>query len=239
MDPDRARYLAAVEARYVTLRGRGFALSARDVVRVERWRTGGIPLAGALRVLEDGVRDFRRAWRRGEGAPRTLAYFERALDDAMAQRAARLVGASDATADPPPDPDGAGAAPDPGAPDPRFDHLLAAVEAAGQPLPDGPLRELLRQTWRRLRFGRDAGEDLWALTADLDRVIVAELAALVPPETRDALAHDADLAVARAGGARMSAEARREHHRFELEARIREAYGVPELLEVLLEPQAL
>jgi len=231
VDPDRARYLAAVEARYVTLRGRGYALSARDVVRVERWRERGVPLKVAERVLEDGVREFRRTWRLGEGAPRSLRYFERALDEAMAQRQARLVGAGDAA------PEIAAAEAEEAASgrDPRYAALLAAVESAGQRLPDGAARQALRRAWQQLRGGRDRGEDLWTLTADVDRAIVAELQALVPPERRAALEAEAEAAVADVGGARMSAEARREHHRFELDARVRATFEVPELLEVLLE----
>ncbi|TNF23634.1 MAG: hypothetical protein EP329_27040, partial [Deltaproteobacteria bacterium] len=107
-DPaERARYLGAVEARYVALRGRGYALSARDVERVEGWRTSGVPLFVALRVLEDGVREFRRAWRTGEGAPRSLAYFGEQITEVMRRRGARLLVAGGVDAE------AAGGAPEP------------------------------------------------------------------------------------------------------------------------------
>ena len=224
---DRARYLSAVEVRFVALRGRGYALSARDVERVEGWRRAGVPLDVALRVLEDGVREYRRTWRSGEGAPRTLSYFSEQVTLVMKRRGAMLLAPSG---------DAAERAP---AADDRWGSVLAAVEAAGQGQSDPEAREVLRRAWRRLRAGREAGEDVWALTGEVDSAIVAELGALLSPERLEGLSRAADVAIERAGGARMSVQARGEYHRFELDLRVREALGVPELLEVLLDEPAL
>jgi len=224
---DRARYLSAVEARFVTLRGRGYALSARDVERVEKWRTSGVPLHVALRVLEDGVREYRRTWRRGEGGPRSLAYFGEQIGEVMRQRGARLV--TPAVEDDAPE----------AVPEDRWERLLGAVEAAGKRQRDERAREVLRRAWRRLRAGRDAEEDVWALTAEVDSAIVAELVELLPRAQLEGLSEAAREAVERAGGARMSEQARGESHRFELDLRVRDALAVPELLEVLLDEPAM
>lgn len=229
MEDDAGGYLSAVEGRFVALRRRGYMLSARDVARVEAWHARGVPLAVALRVLEEGVRAFRRE-RRVAGGPRGLGYFEAAIREAMRARAERLVGTSalgeeDEALEG--DPDRVGR---------LYQRLLEALEAAGRGAQPGPVRDVLRRAWVRARAASASGEDIWALTAALDGEILHAVMAVVPGDVRDALADEARRAVDAAGGARMGSEARAELEVFEREARLRAHASVPELLEVLLDP---
>ena len=84
---EESGYVGAIEQAYVELRGQGYMLSPRDVEVVVAWRRRGVPLDVALRVLEEGVVDYRRMWLVA-GAPRSIAYFEGRMRDAMAAREA-------------------------------------------------------------------------------------------------------------------------------------------------------
>lgn len=237
MDVDAGAYLSAVEGRFVALRRRGYMLSARDVARVEAWHARGVPLAVALRVLEDGVRAFRRE-RRVAGGPRGLGYFEPAIREAMRARSARLVGTS-GLVEPggPPSDEADEASGGEGDRQARlYARLLAALEGAGRTARDGPVRDALRRAWVRAREAAAAGDDIWALTAELDGEILRAVTAVVPSAARDAVADEARRAVAAAGSSRMGAEARAELEGFERDARLRAYASVPELLEVLLDP---
>ncbi len=231
MDEAGAAYLRALEARYVALRGRGYMLSARDVDRVLAWRERGVPLNVALRVVEEGTLAWRRSQRR-VGAPRSLSFFERPVREAVQRRAHLGLDASrpEAAA---PGAGGAGAG-DQGRQSP-WSAPLGALEVAGKAQGDDAVRAVLRRAWRRLRAGREADEDVWALTAEVDAAIVVELAEVVGAATLEVLRAEAAAALEPTAGERMSEQARQERYRFELNQRLRDRASVPELLEVLLE----
>ncbi len=226
MDDEGAAYLRALESRYVALRGRGFMLSAHDVARIERWRERQVPLRVALRVIEEGTLEWRRSQRR-VGAPRTLGYFDRGIREAQRKRAERGL---DVDRGQPP-----AAAPTEVAGETVWDQLLAGVAVAGRAQHDDRVRDTLRRAWRRLRAGRDAGEDVWALTAEVDAAIVVELAEAVGVPGLAAVRSEAEVALQATDSGRMTEQARQERYRFELNHLLRSRLGVPELLEVLLE----
>ena len=207
-------YLAAVEARFVALRGQGFALSARDVGRVLAWEREGVPLRIALAVVEEAMRRWRN-----DGARRapTLGLMERSIEAAMKRRAERSITTAAATSD-----------------DAPWPKLRAAIEAAGADHADGAVRSLLRRVWATLRREEAAQADAWAVAARLDAELVTDLAARLAPAEAAALEAACCSATDAAGGARMSERARTERFALERARWLRERFGVPELLAVML-----
>ncbi len=231
MDPERAAYLAAVESRFLTHRGRGFLLSPRDVALVDGWRTRGVPVKVVLQALDEGMARFRQGHPDGAPVPGTLAYFAGHVEEAVRSRRERLLGLMEAGGDAGV---AASAAGDSGG------GLAAAIEAlveAGRRQEREAAREVLRGAWRRLKQasgGEGDAADVWSLTAAVDRAIVDGLWSSLTGEERAALEAAAEASVAASGGATMSVVARRDRLRFELDAAVRRRFGVPELVEVLL-----
>lgn len=210
-----ARYLRDIESRFVALRGRGFALSARDVARVLKWRNDGVPLRTALGVIDEAMRRWR-----ADGARRspTLGGLERSVQAAMKRRAERVI---------------ATAPIEPKAGADEWTQLRGAIEAAGAAQADERSRSILRRAWATLRAEEKKGGDAWAIAARLDvELVEACMSVLTGPE-REAMNAAARAGLSRAGG-QMSEAARAERTRFEEAHWTRERFGIPDLVGVLL-----
>lgn len=214
---EAARYLRDIEARFVALRGRGFALSARDVGRVLAWRSGGVPLRVALGVIEEAMRRWR-----ADGARRTptLGGLERSVQAAMKRRAERLVTTAVAS-----EPAQAGGD--------EWSRLRGAIEAAGTAQDDARARSILRRAWATLKREEAAGGDAWATAARLDAELVEAAMALLDEADRAAMSQAARTGTERAGGL-MSLAARAERMRFEEARWTRARFGLPDLVGELL-----
>lgn len=216
--PDEAaRYLRDIEARFVALRGRGFALSARDVGRVLAWHSGGVPLRVALGVIEEAMRRWR-----ADGARRTptLGGLERSVQAAMKRRAERLVTTAAASE---PAPRGGD----------EWSRLRAAIEAAGTSQGDVRVRSILRRAWATLRQAELHAGDPWLVAARLDVDLVEAAMALLDKVERTAMHAAAQGATEQAGGL-MSEAARAERMRFEEARWTRARFGLPDLVGELL-----
>lgn len=221
-----ARYVREVEVRFVALRGRGFALSARDVGRVLEWAEREVPLHVVLTALEDAMRRWR-----ADGARRapTLGMLQRAVDAAMKRRAGRAITQA-AQVD-------AGERPDEGVPvaaKAAWARLKRAVEAAGAQA-GARARSILRRAWVRLRDEEAAKADVWSVAAALDLELIDEHAAILDEAERATMRQACDEAMERAGARRMSEAARRERLAFEEARWIRQRFVLPELVGVLLD----
>ena len=214
-EQDEARYLRDIETRFVALRGRGFALSARDVARVLKWRTDGVPLRTALGVIDEAMRRWR-----ADGARRTptLGGLERSVLAAMKRRAERVIATAPA---------------DPGTGADEWTRLRAAIEQAGAAQADERSRSILRRAWATLRAEEKKGGDAWAIAARLDVELVEACMAILSAPEREAMSAAAQAGAARAGGP-MSEAARAERTRFEEARWARERFGIPDLVGVLL-----
>ena len=159
-----------------------------------------------------------RRWR-NDGARRapTLGLMERSIEAAMKRRAERLITTAAATSD-----------------DAPWPKLRAAIEAAGADHADGAVRSLLRRVWATLKREEAAQADAWAVAARLDTELVTDLAARLAPAEAAALEAACRSATEAAGGARMSERARTERFALERARWLRERFGVPELLAVML-----
>ncbi|MGM0574423.1 MAG: hypothetical protein ACQEXJ_01640 [Myxococcota bacterium] len=222
MDPDRARYLRAVEEAFVALRGRGLMLSPRDVALVDAWRERGVPVRVVIRAVEQGAERFAASHPPGTPLPSTLAYFATQVDDAVVLwRERNLAWSADDEQDE--------AAGDPDADRRR---LLDALAEIGRAQDDEAARGVLRRAWRLVK---DAApdEDPWALTPGVEATIVGGLEATLAPAEREALRAEAAAAVEAAGGDAMSEAARAEQLQVEVERRVRARFALPELVEVL------
>jgi len=212
---DAARYLRDIESRFVALRGRGFALSARDVARVLKWRADGVPLRTALGVIDEAMRRWR-----ADGARRspTLGGLERSVQAAMKRRAERVI--ATVASVPGPDAD-------------EWTRLRAAIEQAGASQADERARSILRRAWATLKVEEKKGGDAWAIAARLDVELVEACMAILTGAEREALNAAAQAGSKRAGG-QMSEAARAERTRFEEARWARERFAIPDLVGVLL-----
>lgn len=217
VDDEAARYLRDIEARFVALRGRGFALSARDVGRVLAWRAGEVPLRVALGVIEEAMRRWR-----ADGARRTptLGGLERSIQAAMKRRAERLM-MNAATSES----DARGGD--------EWSRLRGAIEAAGAAQGDARARSILRRAWATLKREEAAGADAWATAARLDAELVEAVMALFDEADTEAMYAAVSAGLRRAGG-EMSEAARVDRIRFEEARWTRERFGIPDLVGELL-----
>lgn len=198
----------------MALRGRGFALSARDVGRALSWYERGVPLRLALEVIEDAL----RRWRTDGGLRQpTLGGMERTIQAAMKRRAERRVlETTDSGADPE-----------------AFERLKAAVEAAGRACDDERQRAILRQTWTALGRSEAGGQDPWTVAPELDQRQLESFEAFLSAAERAERDRDVAEVVARSPQ-RMSAAALSERRAFETAAWTRTRFGLPDLIGVLL-----
>jgi len=209
-----ARFLREIETRFVVLRGRGFALTARDVGRVLDWSARGVPLRVVMQVLEEAMRRWR-----ADGAKRapTLGGLERSIEAAMKRRAERVVSQVD----------------DAGADGSEWAKLKRAVEVAGVAQTEESARTLLRRVWATLKREEEAKADAWVVAARLDVELAEAFDVLLVGDARGEMARAVEDAVAQAGG-NMSNAAASERRLFERARWTRRRYGLPELVGVLL-----
>ncbi len=214
-DEARARYLREIEMRFVVLRGRGFALSARDVGRVLEWSARGVPLRVVMGVLEEAMRRWRADGARG--VRRRSAGIERSIDAAMKRRAERVISKAD----------------DAGQDGTEWARLRRAVEVAGSAQSDEAARAILRRAWATLKREEEAKADAWAIAARLDVELAEAFEAIITDGDRPALAREVEDALALAGG-HMSNAAATERRLFERARWTRRRYALPDLVGVLL-----
>jgi hypothetical protein len=207
-------YVREVEALFVALVGRGFALSSRDVGRVLKWHEDGVPLRIVLGTLDEAMR--RR--KSGEGPQRvmTLGLLERSIGAAMKRRAERMVANSSAAVTPVSD---------------GWTRLRQAIEHAGRASAE-PMKQVLRQAWTRVASAEAEGRDAWVVAAELDEVLTVKMEATLNAEgAAEMAAHVAG----KVGDAdKMSAGARAERESFERACYLRKRFEVPELVAVML-----
>ncbi len=208
------RYLREVEARFVALRGRGFALSARDVGRVLAWRERGVPLGLVLGVIEEAMRRWR-----ADGARRvpTLGGLERSVEAALKRRAERAIVQVDDAG-----PDGS-----------AWPRLKAAIEQAGVAQTEPRVREVLRRAWASLAQDERGGADPWEVAARLDEALTAELVTLLGETERAAMEREVTAAIGESARA-MSERALAERQAFEAARWTRARFRVPDLVGELL-----
>lgn len=208
------RYLRDIENRFVALRGRGFALSARDVGRVLEWNARGVPLRVVLQVMEEAMRRWR-----ADGARRapTLGGLERSIEAAMKRRAERVITKAE----------------DAGADGSEWARLRRAVEVAGVAQTEETARAILRRVWATLKREEEAKADAWVVAARLDVELAEAFDVLVVGDARAEMTREVDDAVAKAGG-HMSIAAATERRLFERARWARRRYGLPDLVGVLL-----
>jgi len=210
----QSQFLREVETRFVALRGRGFALSARDVGRVLDWSARGVPLRVVLGVLEEAMRRWR-----ADGAKRapTLGGLERSIDAAMKRRAERVITKAD----------------DAGQDGTEWARLRRAVEGAGGAQDSEGGRAILRRAWATLKREEEARSDAWLVAARLDVELAEAFEAIIGQGEREAMGREVDFALAKAGG-HMSNAAATERRLFEQARWTRRRYGLPDLVGVLL-----
>lgn len=231
-DDDLGAYVREVEARYLELVGRGFAMSARDVGRVMRWFEDGVPLRTVLATLDEAARRRRAQPQVGAEALErlTLGHLERSVAAAMKRRLTRVSArevpyetqapdeAREASSG---DRSGVGAA-----------TLLAAIEVAGGAAPE-PVRAVLRRAWLRVAEAEARGEDLWELAPLLDEEVARGLLEALSEAEHRRL--EAELTTRCARLSTTASEVAVLEARSFLRARlVRERFAVPELMAVLL-----
>lgn len=206
-------YVREVEARFLELEGRGFALSAQDVGRVLAWHADGVPLRVVLAALDEADRK-RRAELKAERL--TLGRLARTVDAAMKRRLERVASpvASYASAQ------GAAAS----ATGDAWSALDAALGAAN----DAAATVVV---WARdlLAARKAEGVDVWQAAEELDGLLVERLAAELSDAERSVL-----LATLPPPEASASEDARAERRAFLWARVVRERFAVPELVPVLL-----
>lgn len=205
-------YLQAVEAHFVALRGKGYALSGRDVGRVLAWQAEGVPLRVVLQALDE------EATRRGPGLahaarPVTLGSFARTVREGAARWAERhptLEGAPTAA---------------------EVDRFACLREALGGLEGRADIGVVVRQASRRLSELESAGVDAWSAARALDELIAEELHRTLDAEVRAEVAREVESRL----DPRASPQANAEKADFERARAVRERLGVPELLPVMLD----
>lgn len=201
-------YVREVEARFLELEGRGFALSAQDVGRVLAWHADGVPLRVVLAALEEADRK-RRAELNAERL--TLGRIVRSVDAAMKRRLERVASPTVAYRT--------------GAPATGDDSWRALEEVLG----DGRWSAVLAPARAALVEKKAAGQDPWQAAEEVDRLVVERLTEELTESARAEL-----MATLPPPEASASEEARAERQAFLWARAVRERFGVPELVSVLL-----
>lgn len=214
MSDDDEAYFKAIEAQFIALQGRGYAISGRDVGRVLAWRAQGVPLRLVVGQLQQSFSERRNPV---ADRPASLGMVARDVEAAMRRRAERQVPAS--VSEPSPSERGQ-----------RIALIESTLVGVGQRA-DPRARPALREAWRRLRELADQDVSPWRVADELDALIGAALAKLLDERARAELEAAIDARV----NPHMDAEARAEKVAFELARALRERFAVPELLGVLLD----
>ncbi|MEW5738100.1 MAG: hypothetical protein AB1938_04200 [Myxococcota bacterium] len=208
--PDSASFHEKVQDCFVAHRGRGVALSAKDVELLDEWAEAGVP----VEVIARGIRKAAEAavWDapEGEGLLRSLAACRRQVNAEIAKYLKLSAGKT-----------GAGA-PNEVDDEPfhvqRHKKLKAALKKIGK------AHEALLPAVKRLLAGLPTPEDFDASNRQ-EELALAVLTRAIPYEERRVLLREASRLVEKAGAA--SKRARRESLRFHRAALIRHHLGVP------------
>lgn len=213
-------YVREVEARFLELEGRGFALSAQDVGRVLAWHADGVPLRVVLSALEEADRK-RRSELTAERL--TLGRLTRAVESAMKRRLERVASPVAAYGAVPPAP------------------ALAPSNASRDASQDTPWRALEEALGNQAELGalvaaraalaacKAERRDVWQAAEEVDRLMIERLTADLSEDARAEL-----MATLPPPEASASEEARAERHAFLWARALRERFAVPELVSVLL-----
>ncbi|MBD90586.1 MAG: hypothetical protein CL940_09625 [Deltaproteobacteria bacterium] len=212
MSPERQAYLSAIERTFVTLRGRGFMLSPKEVALVDRWFEAEVPARVVIRTLQDG---FARRSQRRQPPPSTLTYFESQIEVAIDDWHRKHTGAPTTSSIEEETPGTQVSA--------AFDVLIAASSS--------PQVEALLNRLRSEIEPVDDDVDVYALTTDLDERIVAGLSDLLGDEERSKMAQASRQAGMSASS--MSARARARLEAAELARATRAHFQIPSLSESL------
>jgi hypothetical protein len=212
VNEERRAYLSAIERTFVTLRGRGFMLSPKEVALVDQWFQAGVPARIVIRTLQEG---FARRTQRRQAPPSTLTYFESQIDAAIGDWSRKLTSAP------------VQEMLEEGSPASQVESGLSVlIEAASSPevvaLLDG-LRVELSSTAQE--------QDVYSLTMALDERIVAGLSEMLGEEERSKMTQTAHQVAMSAGN--MSARARAGLEQAELARSIRAHFQLPRLSESL------
>ena len=212
MNEERRSYLSAIERTFVTLRGRGFMLSPKEVALVDRWFQAGVPVRVVIRALQEG---FERRAKRRQAPPGSLTYFESQIDVAIDDWHRKHTGAPAVSTTE----DGS-----PGA------QLAEAFEIVITAVRSDDARVFLEELRESLAPIPDDA-DVYALTTDLDGRIVSGLSELLSDEERLTMKQ-----ASRETGmsaAHMSARARARLEAAEFDRAVRAHYQIPSLSESL------
>ncbi len=82
MDADREAFVQTVERTWTALVGRGFFLSGKDTVLVERWFAADLPLDLVCEGLRAALEE-RRSVAGAKGLPSSLAYYRHGVEAAV------------------------------------------------------------------------------------------------------------------------------------------------------------
>lgn len=82
----KAEYFREVEEAFLTLTGRGVAISEKDRFQIESWFAAGVPVAIVKQVMSDAKSPSQNR------KIRSLGYLSKAVDQAFSARRERLVG---------------------------------------------------------------------------------------------------------------------------------------------------
>jgi hypothetical protein len=224
MDPERAAYLRTVEEAFVSIRGRGFMVSPKDVALIESWRTEGVSAAVVVRAIHEGAKRFVETHPPCDPMPATLAYYAPQVKDLTARRRRMLIRE--------PAVEDNSAASEPAAPEQAgLDRVRSAIVEAGERQDSEEVREVLRVSYRALNGPIPPDLDSWTLTAQVDEQMVEGLEQVMALEDRDRLQEDAERSVPEGG--LMSPRARADRVRVQFERQLRDHFSVPDLIEML------
>jgi hypothetical protein len=212
LEATRQAYLSTIERTFVSLRGRGFMLSAKEVALVDRWHASGVPARVVVRALHEG---FDRRAKRRQAAPSSLAYFEGQVERAIEDWQRRHPGAAFRNL----------------GPETSVSERLVA--ALGRLIDDASSTEVggALEGVRTSLGALDADEDVSTLTTRLDGMIVAALAEILSPEERTEVSERAHQTALAAGT--MSDQARAGIEAAEFARAVRTHCEVASLMEVL------
>jgi len=199
-------YLELVEAHFVALRGRGYALSGRDVGRVLAWQSEGVPLRVVLQTLDEEAKK-RGPGLRQDGRPLSLGRFASSVRERARELADRAASAPRAT-------------PQEGVSEAR--RFLALRQAIARTL---ALEGIAPQALARASELEATGADAWEAAVTLDALVAEALAARLDADARRELDAHVDALIDR----RESREAQAERARFERASALRARFGVREL----------
>ncbi|MGH9440870.1 MAG: hypothetical protein ACRD16_01200 [Thermoanaerobaculia bacterium] len=166
-------YFTAIETEFIRRRGSPFLLSPKDFELIRRWRELGIPAADVFRGIAEAF--DRRAERGAQTRINSVSYCEGAVLEAWERNASARVGKPPAGGEPS---DVASA----------LDRMCEELERAADE--GSAAREAIAGAVRRLRKLAGEGrspEEIEASLGRLEKKLLREAAAALPPETLAAI----------------------------------------------------